>query len=77
MQRDPHQPYRDIILSEEELLVVDVERMEGEGKPMEGDLGLSTPNAVRNITCRQLSEREVGKDQNIGDSPEKELMGRP
>jgi hypothetical protein len=41
-KRDPHQPYRDVVLSENDLNIGDVERMEGEGGHpygTEGDLG--------------------------------------
>ncbi len=77
IKTDPHQPYPDIYLSEEELNVQDVERMEGEGKPVsfEGDLGPVTPAAHTEIsTPRTIAPEEGWQDETVEGGGEVEVV---
>jgi hypothetical protein len=75
--KDPHQPYRDVFLSEEELNIQEVERMEGEGKPVsfEGDLGPVTPEAHAEIsTPRTIAPEEGWQDESVEGGAEVEVV---
>lgn len=76
-RKDPHQPYDDIELTEEEMNIRDVERMEGEGHVVsyEGDLGPVTPKAHLDIlTPRTVSPEEGWEDETVEGGAEKELV---
>lgn len=75
--KDPHQPYDDIELTEEEMNIRDVERMEGEGHVVsyEGDLGPVTPKAHLDIlTPRTESPEEGWEDETVEGGVEKEIV---
>ena len=77
LPRDPHQPYPDIQLSEVELNIRDVERMEGEGPPVsfEGDLGPVTPKALEMVSTPRTEPPEEGwEDETVEGGTEKELV---
>jgi hypothetical protein len=75
--RDPHQPYSDVTLTEEDMNIQDVERMEGEGMPVsfEGDLGPVTPKAHDLVTTPRTEPPEEGwEDETVEGGIEKELV---
>jgi hypothetical protein len=75
--KDPHQPYPDVELSEEALNIRDVERMEGEGVPVsfEGDLGPVTPKAhLELLTPKTIPPEEGWEDETVEGGGERELV---
>lgn len=74
---DPHQPYPDVFLSEDEINVQDVERMEGEGRAVsfEGDLGPVTPKAHDLVLTPRTQPPEEGwQDETVEGSKEVEVV---
>ena len=75
--KDPHQPYPDVYLSEEQMNVGEVERMEGEGKPVsfEGDLGPVTPKVHESVTTpRTVAPGEGWEDETVEGGREKAVI---
>jgi len=82
-KKDPHQPYRDITLSENDMSIGDVERMEGEGGHpygSEGNLGpiLKTSPAPENEAVftpkTQPSEAAAWADESVEGGSEQEVV---
>lgn len=67
--KDPHQPYPDVYLSEEQMNIEDVERMEGEGRAVsfEGDLGPVTPKAHENVLQVSTPRTQPPDEERHGD----------
>ena len=68
-KKDPHQPYPDVYLSEEQMNIEDVERMEGEGRAVsfEGDLGPVTPEAREKVLQVSTPRTQPPDEERHGD----------
>ncbi len=78
-QRDPHQPYPDVMLSEKSIEIENVERIEGEGgHPLgfEGDLGpvLDVPEKGTVLTPKTQPAEEGWEDETIEGAYEQEIV---
>ena len=81
-KKDPHQPYRDLILSENQMTIGEVERMEGEGGHpygTEGNLGpiVKSPPAPENesvFTPKTQPSEGAWADDTVEGGSEQEVV---